>query len=243
VRWACCQALGQLCTDLGPDLQARPRISGVSWSVGWWSIFRARFASLPPRCTVCSRSKLPGWPSSTLCGQVIPSRGASGTPIVFSLLANVYHCYLGLQEEQHARILPAYLALMDDFANPRVQAHACAAAVNFAGARLLRLRLTSRPPAICVTCSPGCFPGCINGLACGANSPASSCTLLHATTLGKLDICAAPSAAEGSDQDTLAPYLDALIGKLLALLQVRTRIRCPYRYVPGRVCLALCPDA
>jgi hypothetical protein len=28
VRWASCQALGQLCTDLGPDLQA-------SWEVGW----------------------------------------------------------------------------------------------------------------------------------------------------------------------------------------------------------------
>lgn len=80
VRWASCQALGQLCTDLGPDLQ----------------------------------------------------------------------------EEQHAKILPAVMSLMDDFANPRVQAHACAAVVNF---------------------------------------------------------------AESSDQDTIAPYLDALISKLLALLQ------------------------
>ncbi|KAI7835878.1 hypothetical protein COHA_010225 [Chlorella ohadii] len=80
VRWASCQALGQLSTDLGPDLQ----------------------------------------------------------------------------EEQHAKILPAVMGLMDDFANPRVQAHACAAVVNF---------------------------------------------------------------AEASDQDTIAPYLDALIGKLLALLQ------------------------
>ena len=57
VRWAACQALGQLCTDLGPDLQ----------------------------------------------------------------------------EEQHARVMPALLALMDDFSSPRVQAHACAALVNFAG--------------------------------------------------------------------------------------------------------------
>ncbi|PSC74524.1 ARM repeat-containing [Micractinium conductrix] len=80
VRWASCQALGQLCTDLGPELQ----------------------------------------------------------------------------EEQHAKVLPAVMGLMDDFQNPRVQAHACAAVVNF---------------------------------------------------------------AEGTDQDTMAPYLDALIGKLLALLQ------------------------
>jgi hypothetical protein len=28
-----------------------------------------------------------------------------------------------------------------------------------------------------------------------------------------------PGPADGADQDTLAPYLDALIGKLLALLQ------------------------
>ncbi|EFN51416.1 hypothetical protein CHLNCDRAFT_59245 [Chlorella variabilis] len=60
------------------------------------------------------------------------------------------------KEEQHAKILPAVMSLMDDFANPRVQAHACAAVVNF---------------------------------------------------------------AESSDQDTIAPYLDALISKLLALLQ------------------------
>ncbi|KAL4452685.1 hypothetical protein ABPG75_008347 [Micractinium tetrahymenae] len=80
VRWASCQALGQLCTDLGPELQ----------------------------------------------------------------------------EEQHAKALPAVMALMDDFQNPRVQAHACAAVVNF---------------------------------------------------------------AEGTDQDVMAPYLDALISKLLALLQ------------------------
>lgn len=80
VRWASCQAIGQLCTDLGPDLQ----------------------------------------------------------------------------EEQHARILPAVMGLMDDFNAPRVQAHACAAVVNF---------------------------------------------------------------AESTDQDVMAPYLDALIGKLLALLQ------------------------
>ena len=58
VRWASCQALGQLCTDLGPELQ----------------------------------------------------------------------------EEQHAKVLPAVMGLMDDFQNPRVQAHACAAVVNFAGA-------------------------------------------------------------------------------------------------------------
>ncbi|KAF6254101.1 armadillo-type protein [Scenedesmus sp. NREL 46B-D3] len=55
VRWSACQALGQMCTDLGPDLQ-------------------------------------------TKCG---------------------------------AGVLPALLAAMDDFANPRVQAHAAAAVVNF----------------------------------------------------------------------------------------------------------------
>jgi hypothetical protein len=80
VRWAACQALGQLCNDLGPELQ----------------------------------------------------------------------------ETQHAAVLPALMALMDDFQNPRVQAHACAATVNF---------------------------------------------------------------AENCDQDVVAPYLDTLIGKLLALLQ------------------------
>jgi importin-5 len=80
VRWGACQAIGQLCTDLGPDLQ----------------------------------------------------------------------------DEAHAQIMPALLGLMDDFANPRVQAHSCAATVNF---------------------------------------------------------------AEGADQDVVGPYLDALISKLLALLQ------------------------
>ncbi|KAL4539354.1 hypothetical protein Ndes2437B_g02265 [Nannochloris sp. 'desiccata'] len=80
VRWAACQAVGQLCNDLGPELQ----------------------------------------------------------------------------ETQHAAVLPALMALMDDFQNPRVQAHACAATVNF---------------------------------------------------------------AENCDQDVVAPYLDTLIGKLLALLQ------------------------
>ncbi|KAK9821719.1 hypothetical protein WJX81_003315 [Elliptochloris bilobata] len=55
VRWAACQALGQLCTDLGPDLQ----------------------------------------------------------------------------EAEHARILPGLMAVMGDFSQPRVQAHAAAAVVNF----------------------------------------------------------------------------------------------------------------
>lgn len=36
-----------------------------------------------------------------------------------------------LQEEEHARILPALIAVMDDFDNPRVQAHSAAAVVNF----------------------------------------------------------------------------------------------------------------
>lgn len=56
VRWAACQALGQMCTDLGPELQ----------------------------------------------------------------------------EEQHSVVLPLLVHLMEDNANPRVQAHACAAVVNFA---------------------------------------------------------------------------------------------------------------
>lgn len=55
VRWAACHSLGQMCTDLGPDIQS----------------------------------------------------------------------------SQHARVLPALLAVMDDFNNPRVQAHASAAVVNF----------------------------------------------------------------------------------------------------------------
>lgn len=80
VRWAACQAIGQLCTDLGPELQ----------------------------------------------------------------------------EEHHKAVLMGLLGLMDDFGNPRVQAHSCAAIVNF---------------------------------------------------------------AEGCDQDVMAPYLDQLITKLLALLQ------------------------
>ncbi|WIA40679.1 hypothetical protein OEZ86_004377 [Tetradesmus obliquus] len=85
VRWASCQALGQMCTDLGPELQ-------------------------------------------TKCG------GA---------------------------VLPALLAAMDDFANPRVQAHAAAAVVNF---------------------------------------------------------------SEGCESDTMAPHLDALIAKLLTLLQQGKKI-------------------
>ncbi|KAK3251341.1 Importin-5 [Cymbomonas tetramitiformis] len=36
-----------------------------------------------------------------------------------------------LQKEQHARILPAILQVMEDHANPRVQAHGSAAVVNF----------------------------------------------------------------------------------------------------------------
>ncbi|GLI67663.1 hypothetical protein VaNZ11_011915 [Volvox africanus] len=55
VRWAACQALGQMCTDLGPELQAK----------------------------------------------------------------------------HHATILPALMRVMEDFNSPRVQAHACAAIVNF----------------------------------------------------------------------------------------------------------------
>ncbi|KXZ45960.1 hypothetical protein GPECTOR_49g544 [Gonium pectorale] len=55
VRWAACQALGQMCTDLGPELQAA----------------------------------------------------------------------------HHAVLLPALMRIMEDFNRPRVQAHACAAIVNF----------------------------------------------------------------------------------------------------------------
>jgi len=55
VRWAACQAIGQMCTDLGPDIQ----------------------------------------------------------------------------EQEHSRILPALMGAMKDSANPRVQAHASAAVVNF----------------------------------------------------------------------------------------------------------------
>ena len=55
MRWAACQAVGQLCTDLGPELQ----------------------------------------------------------------------------EAEHARLLPGLMGAMDDFAQPRVQAHAAAALVNF----------------------------------------------------------------------------------------------------------------
>ena len=36
-----------------------------------------------------------------------------------------------LQETEHARIVPALLALTDNFSHPRVQAHAAAAIVNF----------------------------------------------------------------------------------------------------------------
>ena len=55
VRWAACQAVGQMCTDLGPDFQ----------------------------------------------------------------------------EAEHARLLPGLMAVMDDFAHPRIQAHSAAAVVNF----------------------------------------------------------------------------------------------------------------
>eukprot|EP00878_Enallax_costatus_P012560 GHUV01013118.1.p1 GENE.GHUV01013118.1~~GHUV01013118.1.p1 ORF type:complete len:1009 (+),score=321.88 GHUV01013118.1:364-3390(+) len=85
VRWASCQALGQMCTDLGPELQQR-------------------------------------------CGNAV---------------------------------LPALLAAMDDFNNPRVQAHAAATVVNF---------------------------------------------------------------SEGCESDLMAPHLDALIAKLLTLLQQGKKI-------------------
>ena len=35
------------------------------------------------------------------------------------------------QEAEHARLLPGLMAVMDDFQQPRIQAHAAAAVVNF----------------------------------------------------------------------------------------------------------------
>ncbi len=62
--------------------------------------------------------------------------------------------YCDLQEEQHAKILPAVMGLMDDFANPRVQAHACAAVVNFAGALCCAvLWLVLRCDVMCLLCA------------------------------------------------------------------------------------------
>lgn len=66
-----------------------------------------------------------------------------------------------LQEKTHAATLPALIRCMEDAANPRVQAHAAAATVNF---------------------------------------------------------------SEGCDQAVLLPYLDALVGKLLLLLQSPKRM-------------------
>eukprot|EP00884_Botryococcus_braunii_P020479 jgi/Botrbrau1/7114/Bobra.0165s0131.1 len=85
VRWAACQAIGQMCTDLGPELQSA----------------------------------------------------------------------------KHQLLAPGLMGVMDDFSQPRVQAHAAAAIVNF---------------------------------------------------------------SENCDQDVLAPYLDALTGKLLGLLQHGQRL-------------------
>ena len=36
-----------------------------------------------------------------------------------------------MQEAEHARLLPGLMSVMDDFTQPRVQAHAAAAVVNF----------------------------------------------------------------------------------------------------------------
>ena len=52
-----------------------------------------------------------------------------------------------LQEEEHSRILPALMAVMDDFENPRVQSHSAAAIVNFTeGGNQASLPYFSRSP-------------------------------------------------------------------------------------------------
>ena len=85
VRWAACQAVGQLCTDLGPELQ----------------------------------------------------------------------------EAEHARLLPGLMAVMDDFGQPRVQAHAAAALVNFSE-NCEQVRVGAG--CVAVVYSPrslGCVRGCV----------------------------------------------------------------------------------
>ena len=78
VRWAACQALGQLCTDLGPELQ----------------------------------------------------------------------------QDEHARILPGLMAVMGDFSQPRVQAHAAAAVVNFSE----HCEQARCPSRACARCALGHTP-------------------------------------------------------------------------------------
>lgn len=80
VRWAACQAIGQMCTDLAPEVQ----------------------------------------------------------------------------EAEHARLLPALIAVMDDFDNPRVQAHSAAAVVNFTEGGS---QVWPPPPAYTTETLPG--PACI----------------------------------------------------------------------------------
>ena len=100
-------------------------------------------------------------------------------------------------------VVPALLALMDDFQSPRVQAHACAALVNFAGvvmgadmlAVLLALLLEF------LLCAPRCVP------------PADD---FPSAVVAAVAIAA---VTEVCDKDTLQPYLDGVISKLLALLQ------------------------
>ena len=76
VRWAACQALGQLCTDLGPELQ----------------------------------------------------------------------------QDEHTRILPGLMAVMGDFSQPRVQAHAAAAVVNFSE-HCEQVSIALCDTCMCVLCS------------------------------------------------------------------------------------------
>ena len=124
------------------------------------------------------------------------------------------------------------MGLMDDFSNPRVQAHACAAVVNFAGARgggglgvrgrwpvLLSVSEMERVPAGAWASRSRAYaeqPSPGPPLPHSPRRPAADCPVLPLllplpTPLSR--------RAEASDQDTIAPYLDALIGKLLALLQ------------------------
>jgi hypothetical protein len=109
-----------------------------------------------------------------------------------------------LQNALHETVVPSLIAVMDDAANPRVQSHAAAAVINFtencrccAGRACSGTGLT--PPIF----APGRIPPL----------PRQSVPGVSGLTPG--GICS---------KEIIKPYLDALLSKLVVLLQNGTRI-------------------
>lgn len=108
-----------------------------------------------------------------------------------------------LQNALHATVVPSLIAVMDDAANPRVQSHAAAAVINFTE------NCRCRPGRACsgTGLAPPIFaPGT-------GHTPATSVSTGSGLTPG--GICS---------KEIIKPYLDALLSKLVVLLQNGKRI-------------------